>query len=127
MWLILPSLLLTVLVAWCLWRIVEKLGLPGYLCVLFFLPLVNVVFLAYLAFADRPEKIPAPPDTPPPDDTHESSVCVPCGASIPAGAALCPACGWTYRVPTPLPDKPPDVPPLEPPSVEKTYRDYRGF
>jgi hypothetical protein len=132
MWLMLPSLLLLVLVAWCLWRIVEKLGLPGFLCVLFFIPLVNVVFLAYLAFADRPANItptpePALPELTPPDDTRESSLCVPCGANIPAGATHCPACGWTYRVPVPLPDPPPPAFPLEPPSVEKTYRDYRGF
>ena len=59
MWLLAPSVLLVALVA-CLWRILEKLGLPGFLCVLFFLPVVNVVFLAYVAFADRPAKAPPP-------------------------------------------------------------------
>ena len=123
MWLFLPSLLFVVLVAWCLWRILEKLGLPGCLCVLFFLPVVNVVFLAYVAFADRPAKAPALPDAPTPDDTHEPSVCAQCGATIPARETQCPACGWTYREPA----APPDVPPLEPPSSEKSFRDYRGF
>ncbi len=131
MWLMLPSLLLLVLVAWCLWRIVEKLGVPGIFSLLFFIPIANAVFLAYLAFADRPVNAPPPsgppPDLPPPDDTRESSICVPCGAAIPAGSTHCPACGWTYRVPTPLPDPQPPATPLEPPSVEKTYRDYRGF
>ena len=128
MWFILPSLLFTLLLIWCLWRIVEKLGLPGILAILFFVPVVNVVFLAYLAFAELPSARPPvvnapPPELPPPDDTSAPSTCAACGAAIPAGVAACPACGWTYRAPA----EPPTAPPLEPPSTEKTFRDFRGF
>jgi ribosomal protein L40E len=40
--------------------------------------------------------LPVPPDAEE-DDVSEPTVCLKCGARIPAGTAECPHCGWTYR------------------------------
>lgn len=49
---ILPVIGLVILVP--LWKIVSRLGYPGLVSLLFFVPLANIVFLYYLAFADWP-------------------------------------------------------------------------
>jgi hypothetical protein len=47
-------LIYIVFVAWPLWRIVGKTGLPAALSLLFLVPIVNVLFFYYLAFARWP-------------------------------------------------------------------------
>lgn len=120
------------LTCWISWRLVAKTGIPGVFSLLLWIPVINIVFLIYLAFTPWPveEELARHrtlcgtlPEAEPPDDTSAPSTCAACGAAIPAGVAACPACGWTYCAPA----EPPTAPPLEPPSTEKTFRDFRGF
>ena len=47
-------LVFTALLVLPFWRICEKAGYPGVLGLLVVVPIVNVIFLYYLAFADWP-------------------------------------------------------------------------
>lgn len=54
-------LVIAALIAWPMWRICEKAGYPGIMALLMFVPLVNVVFLYWFAFAEWPnQRIPPP-------------------------------------------------------------------
>ena len=50
----LGMLLFAALIVWPFWRICEKAGFPGIVSLLVFLPVVNVIFLYWFAFADWP-------------------------------------------------------------------------
>jgi hypothetical protein len=47
-------LLIAGLVVWPFWRICTKAGFPGITALLILIPLVNLIFLYWLAFADWP-------------------------------------------------------------------------
>jgi hypothetical protein len=42
------------LIVWPFWRICEKAGHPGIAALLVFIPVVNLIFLYWLAFSDWP-------------------------------------------------------------------------
>ena len=46
--------LIAVLVVWPFWRIFSKAGFPGWLAIGMMIPLVNLVLLCYLGFAEWP-------------------------------------------------------------------------
>jgi len=50
----LGMLVFAALVVWPFWRICEKAGFAGVLSMLVFIPLVNLFFLYWFAFADWP-------------------------------------------------------------------------
>jgi hypothetical protein len=45
------------------WRICERLGIPGVTALLVVVPVVNLVFLYWLAFAEWPDRKPELPST----------------------------------------------------------------
>jgi hypothetical protein len=47
-------LLMSLIWIWPLWRIIDKTGNPGPMCLLFLIPIVNLVMLFYLAFSEWP-------------------------------------------------------------------------
>jgi energy-converting hydrogenase Eha subunit B len=50
----LGMLVLAALLVWPFWRICEKAGYPGLMALLVFVPIVNLIFLYWFAFADWP-------------------------------------------------------------------------
>ena len=54
-------LVLAILLVIPFWRICERAGFPGIVALLIFVPLVNMVFLYWLAFAEWPSQRSAPP------------------------------------------------------------------
>jgi len=46
-------------------------------------------------FAEAPEALAE--ESPPPDDLTEPTLCLACRRTIPAGAAQCASCGWSYK------------------------------
>lgn len=49
-------LIIAALVVIPVWRICEKAGFSGFLSLLIFVPLVNIIFLYWLAFAEWPNQ-----------------------------------------------------------------------
>ena len=47
-------LVLSFLIVWPFWRICMKAGYPGIMALLVFIPVVNLIFLYWFAFADWP-------------------------------------------------------------------------
>ena len=47
-------LVLAALIVWPFWRICTKAGYPGIMALLVFIPVVNLIFLYWFAFADWP-------------------------------------------------------------------------
>ncbi len=47
-------LIFAFLIVWPFWRICHKAGYPGIMALLVFVPLVNLIFLYWFAFADWP-------------------------------------------------------------------------
>ena len=45
-------LILAALIVWPFWRICKKAGYPGIMALLVFIPVVNIIFLYWFAFAD---------------------------------------------------------------------------
>jgi hypothetical protein len=56
-------LIIAALLAVPFWRICDRLGIPGVTAVLIVVPMVNVVFLYWLAFAEWPRHNPEIPAT----------------------------------------------------------------
>ncbi|MEZ5818068.1 MAG: hypothetical protein R3D44_13385 [Hyphomicrobiaceae bacterium] len=54
--------IVALIVIWPFWRICEKAGYPGVTALLSVIPLVNVVFLYWLAFSDWPSQRRNPPE-----------------------------------------------------------------
>jgi hypothetical protein len=67
-------ILMLVIVGYPLWRIVEKAGYPGYMSLLFYIPIVNLIVLWYAAMNPWPLEqraggyagVVVPPPPPPP-------------------------------------------------------------
>jgi hypothetical protein len=60
----------------------------------------GVALVGVIALMLRKREVDTSPPSPEgldPDDASESAPCPSCHGVIPAGAASCPACGWTYR------------------------------
>jgi hypothetical protein len=53
--------LIAALIALPMWRICVKAGHPGIMALLMFVPVVNLVFLYWFAFADWPSQRSTPP------------------------------------------------------------------
>ena len=47
-------LIIAALVAWPFWKICVKAGYPGITALLIFVPILNVIFIYWLAFSDWP-------------------------------------------------------------------------
>jgi hypothetical protein len=91
------GLLSVVLVVWPFWRIFSRAGYPGWLSLGMLVPLVNVVLLFVLAYADWPVFRRAAPPTeggvlPAPGSpaTAGTRICSHCGRAV--DAAFCPYC-----------------------------------
>jgi hypothetical protein len=50
----LGMLIIAAIVVWPFWRICDRAGHPGILALLVFIPVVNLIFLYWLAFSDWP-------------------------------------------------------------------------
>jgi hypothetical protein len=48
------ALIIAIIIVLPFWRICEKAGYPGIVALLLFVPLINLVFLYWLAFSDWP-------------------------------------------------------------------------
>jgi type VI protein secretion system component VasK len=53
-WHLFPVVFIAVLLVWPFWRIIDKAGFPAVTSLLMLIPVVNVVVLFYLAFAEWP-------------------------------------------------------------------------
>jgi len=47
-------LVIAALIVWPFWRICQKAGYPGLMALFVFVPVVNIIFLYWFAFADWP-------------------------------------------------------------------------
>jgi hypothetical protein len=47
-------LIIASLLVWPFWRICSKAGYPGIMALLVFIPVINLIFLYWFAFADWP-------------------------------------------------------------------------
>ncbi len=47
-------LIIAFLLVWPFWRICSKAGYPGIMALLVFIPVINLIFLYWFAFADWP-------------------------------------------------------------------------
>ena len=93
---------------YCTWRLIKKTGHSGVMAVLFFIPIGNIFAWVYLVFVEWPvevelkryrklhgtllEEVNSGPDL-----MESDSECVECRTLIPAGKAVCPSCGWSYK------------------------------
>ena len=56
-------LIFAAVLIWPFWRICTKAGYPGIASLLVLIPVINVIFLYWLAFSDWPSLRPPPPPT----------------------------------------------------------------
>ena len=93
-------------IIWCMWVLASKTGNSGWSAVLLLIPILNVIYLLYLVFADWPvqielerykKKFGSLPNNEVIDDTNTDSSCMNCGALITKGMDTCSSCGWTYK------------------------------
>jgi len=89
---------------YCAWTFVCKMGHPGRICLLFYIPVLNIAFILYLVFSEWPierelNRYKKLYGSLPNEDEKAAladSKCLECGAFFPVEADICPSCGWTF-------------------------------
>ena len=135
------TILMLALSILCSWILVSKTGHPGWMSLLFLIPVVNLILWLYLAFSEWPieaelrrykercgDLLPEAPADAAQDDVSTETTCLECGKPIPAGATACASCGWTYKAPSapgPQPSAESTAAKLDP--ANEFYRSQRGF
>lgn len=87
---ILWLLLLIPAVLFPFWKIFAKAGYSGWLSILMIVPLVNIVVLYVIAFADRTI---APAQSANVMSSSGNAFCTRCGTALTSGVVFCGACG----------------------------------
>lgn len=127
---------LTLFILYCGWRLIAKTGYPGYMVVLLFVPIINLIFILFMVFTAWPIESLLKryestygefPVITPDNDTSEPASCMKCGAVIPPQKVFCPKCGWSYKDPSPEEGAEQDAEPLSPTPAADIFRDQRGF
>lgn len=101
------------------WRLVKKSDYAGWVVILFYVPILNILAILYFVsidwpietklkryqefFDNMPEELKKKTGSPEEfynQGLNEESVCMQCESRIPVGQKNCPKCGWSYMDPS---------------------------